>query len=152
MEDEENSQIDRNTDNEDVDQGMVELHEVFSRFKDDPNDDFININRLTQVLQALGRNPSLKDSEQRINELEADAEESWTVINNDPNGLRQALEKFDSTQEGYIDIDKFRTIMTTLGEPLIDEELDDLIQLGLNEEQTKININYLLDQLLGNNT
>jgi hypothetical protein len=30
--------------------------------------------------------------------------------------------------------------MTTLGEPLSDEELDSLIQLGLNDDQTKINI------------
>ncbi|CAF2565825.1 unnamed protein product [Rotaria sp. Silwood2] len=165
MEDEENSQLDANMDNEDIDQEMIALNEVFSRFKDDPNDDFININRLTQILQALGRNPSLKDSEQRINELEATGKfeltledviqilnESWTVINNDRDGLRQAFEKFDPTKEGYIDIEKFRTVMTTLGEPLADEELEDLIQLGLNDEQTKINIDYLLDQLLGNNT
>ncbi|CAF0746357.1 unnamed protein product [Rotaria sordida] len=161
-----NENIDKeNIDNEDIDQEMIELNAIFSRFKDDPNEDFINVNRLTQVLQAFGRNPSLKDSEQRINELEAAEKfeltledvlqitnESWTAINNDRDGLRQALEKFDPTQEGYIDIEKFRTIMTTLGEPLTDEELDDLIQLGLNDEQTKINIDYLLDQLLGNNT
>jgi hypothetical protein len=30
--------------------------------------------------------------------------------------------------------------MITLGEPLSDEELEELIQLGLNDEQTKINI------------
>jgi len=46
------------------------LNEIFSRFKDDPDVDFINVNRLTEVLQAFGRNPSLRDSEERMNELE----------------------------------------------------------------------------------
>lgn len=97
-------------------------------------------------------------------------DEHWAVINNDRDVLRQAFAKFDTTQEGYIDIDKFRTIMTTLGEPLNDDELDDLLQLGLNDDQTKINIDckqiilsysypslylcivlVLLDQLLGIN-
>jgi hypothetical protein len=49
---------------------LGELNEIFSRFKDDPEADFININSLTSVLQAFGRNPSLRDSEQRIIELE----------------------------------------------------------------------------------
>jgi hypothetical protein len=48
----------------------VKFNEIFSRFKDDQDVDFINVNRLTEVLQAFGRNPSLRDSEDRINELE----------------------------------------------------------------------------------
>ena len=46
------------------------MHDVFSRFKDDQDNDYINANRLTEVLQAFGRNPSQRDSEQRITELE----------------------------------------------------------------------------------
>ncbi len=49
---------------------LVKFNEIFSRFKDDPDVDFINVNRLTEVLQAFGRNPSLRDSEERINDLE----------------------------------------------------------------------------------
>ncbi len=48
----------------------MKFNEIFSRFKDDQDVDFINVNRLTEVLQAFGRNPSLRDSEDRINELE----------------------------------------------------------------------------------
>ncbi|CAM4787361.1 unnamed protein product [Rotaria magnacalcarata] len=165
MEDEQNSQIDDNAyDEQDEKQQLSELNDLFSRFKDDSANDYINVNRLTEVLQAFGRNPSLRDSEQRMNELEAGGkfeltlddvlqiiDEPWTAVNNDRDGLRQALEKFDTTHEGYIEIEKFRTMMTTIGEPLSDDELDDLIQLGLNDEQTKINIDYLVDQLLGTN-
>jgi len=67
-------------------------------------------------------------------------DEQWTIVHNDRDALRRALEKFDDKQEGYIDIDRFRTLMSTLGEPLTDEELDAFIQLGLNDDQTKINI------------
>ncbi|CAF3310920.1 unnamed protein product [Rotaria socialis] len=165
MEAEQNSQIDDNAyDEQDEQQQLSELNDLFSRFKDDSANDYINVNRLTEVLQAFGRNPSLRDSEQRMNELEAAGkfeltlddvlqliDEPWTVVNNDRDGLREALEKFDTTHEGYIEIEKFRTLMATIGEPLSDDELDDLIQLGLNDEQTKINIDYLVDQLLGMN-
>ncbi|CAF2116754.1 unnamed protein product [Rotaria magnacalcarata] len=166
MEDEQNSQIDDNAydEQDEQQQQLSELNDLFSRFKDDSANDYINVNRLTEVLQAFGRNPSLRDSEQRMNELEAAGkfeltlddvlqiiDEPWTAVNNDRDGLRQALEKFDTTHEGYIEIEKFRTMMTTIGEPLSDDELDDLIQLGLNDEQTKINIDYLVDQLLGTN-
>ncbi len=72
-------------------------------------------------------------------------DEPWAVVNNDRESLRQALEKFDYTNEGYIDIEQFRTVMTTLGEPLSDEELHALIQLALNEDQTKINIERKID-------
>jgi Ca2+-binding EF-hand superfamily protein len=61
-------------------------------------------------------------------------------VNNDRNALRQALEKFDDTHEGYITIDRFRNVMSTLGEPLSEEELEGFLELGLNDEQTKINI------------
>jgi Ca2+-binding EF-hand superfamily protein len=67
-------------------------------------------------------------------------DEKWTMANTNRDVLRQAFAKFDDTQEGYIDIERFRIVMSTLGEPLTDEELDAFIQLGLNEEQTKINI------------
>ena len=66
--------------------------------------------------------------------------EPWAGANNDRDALRQALGKFDDAQEGYIDTERFRTVMTTLGEPLDDDELEALIQLGSNEDQTKISI------------
>ena len=45
--------------------------EIFSRFKTQPDDEFVDVQRLMHVLQAFGRNPSLKDSQTRIQELEA---------------------------------------------------------------------------------
>ncbi|CAF4923285.1 unnamed protein product [Rotaria socialis] len=39
--------------------------------------------------------------------------------------------------------------MRTLGEPLSDEEIDDFIQLGVNEQHKKLDIERLLNELLG---
>ena len=50
---------------------LDELNEIFSKFKDDPHEDCVRVKRLTEVIQALGRNPSMKDAEERIDELEA---------------------------------------------------------------------------------
>ena len=50
------------------------------------------------------------------------------------------MEKFDPKNEGFIDIEQFRNVMRSLGEPLLDDEIDDLIQLGLNDEHRKIDI------------
>jgi len=75
----------------------------------------------------------LEDFKELINE-------PWTSTNNDRNILRKSLEKFDHSKQGFIDIEQFRIAMRTLGEPLSDEEIDGLIQLGLNDEHKKIDI------------
>lgn len=83
---------------------------------------------------------SLGKSELTLEDVLQVLNEPWTVVNNDREALRQALGKFDDAQDGYIDIERFRMVMTTLGEPLEDDELETLVQLGLNEDQTKISI------------
>ena len=113
----------------------------------------IHVGRLFEVLQAFGRNPSKKDCQRRIDQLESDERfeltfeqfktliaESWTSVNNDRTALRKALEKFDQSKDGFIDIEQFRIAMRTLGEPLSDDEIDGLIELGLNTEHRKIEI------------
>jgi Ca2+-binding EF-hand superfamily protein len=52
------------------------MNELFSKYKDSPELDTIHINRLLEVLQAFGKNPSQSDCEKRINELEADGKNS----------------------------------------------------------------------------
>lgn len=138
--------------------------ELFSKYKDDPELNTIHVNRLLEVLQAFGKNPSQKDCQQRINELELDEkfeltledlkqliDEPWTSVNNDRNILRKALQNFDQSKDGFIDIEHFRIGMRTLGESLLDDEIDELIQLGLNDEHQKIDIEcknfYLLNFL-----
>lgn len=48
------------------------MNEIFSKYKDSSEVDTIHINRLLEVLQACGKNPSQKDCQKRINQLEAD--------------------------------------------------------------------------------
>ncbi|CAF3664561.1 unnamed protein product [Rotaria sp. Silwood1] len=164
MADEESPRFNDEFPNDEMNENLQLINELFSKYKDSPELDTIHINRLLEILQACGRNPSQTDCNRRIQALEEDEkfeltfedfleilDEPWTTISNDRNALYKALIKFDHTKEGYIDIEQFREIMRTLGEPLSDDEIDDLIQLGLNDEVKKIDIERLLDQLLGNN-
>ncbi|CAF4659382.1 unnamed protein product, partial [Rotaria magnacalcarata] len=50
MEDEQNSQIDDNAydEQDEQQQQLSELNDLFSRFKDDSANDYINVNRLTE--------------------------------------------------------------------------------------------------------
>ena len=66
--------------------------------------------------------------------------EPWTTVNNDRNDLRHALERFKHERDDYIDVEQFRQAMSTLGEPLAKREVDDLIRLGLTNDQKKIDI------------
>jgi Ca2+-binding EF-hand superfamily protein len=156
------------------------MNELFSKYKDNSELETIHVRRLLEALQAFGKNPSQKDCQHRIIQLQSDQltfedfkqliNEPWVSTNNDRNSLRKALQEFDQSKEGFIDIEQFRIAMRTLGEPLSDKEVDGLIQLGLNDGYQKIEIeckflskinllNYcqfvffldLLDQLLGNN-
>lgn len=67
-------------------------------------------------------------------------DESWTLVNNDREGLRRALQRFGQTKEGFVDIEKFREAMRTLGEPLTDDEIDEIVQISLNDEERKLDI------------
>jgi Ca2+-binding EF-hand superfamily protein len=128
----------------------TQMNELFSKYKDNPELETIHVRHLLEVLQALGKNPSQKDCQRRIDELQSDEltfedfkqliNEPWTSMNNNRNSLRKALQEFDQSKEGFIDIEQFRIAMGTLGEPLSDEEIDGLIQLGLNDQHEKIEI------------
>jgi hypothetical protein len=55
------------------------MNELFSRYKDNSQVETIHINRLLEVLQAFGRNPSQQDCERRIHELEDDGKRFYLI-------------------------------------------------------------------------
>ena len=61
-------------------------------------------------------------------------DEDWTSLHNDRSALRQALERFDVDKKGYLDAEELRNAMRTHGEPLSDAEIDELLELGSNED------------------
>jgi Ca2+-binding EF-hand superfamily protein len=56
-----------------------QMNELFSRYKDNSQVETIHINRLLEVLQAFGRNPSQQDCERRIHELEDDGKRFYLI-------------------------------------------------------------------------
>lgn len=73
-------------------------------------------------------------------------EEPWTLVNNERSDLRRALARFAPVGQGFLDIERFRTAMRSLGEPLTDKEIDELIQLGLDNEGGKVEIERKTDR------
>ncbi|CAF0815098.1 unnamed protein product [Didymodactylos carnosus] len=133
------------------------MQDIYSKFQDDSGN--ISVQNLLKILQALGYNPSSTDCQQRIEDFSVEGrnvlsfedvlmvcQEPWTNVNN-RDALLAALKTFDSEGNGYIDADKFRKLMTTLGEPLSDNEIDDLINLSNNDG--KISFEELTDTLFG---
>lgn len=67
-------------------------------------------------------------------------DEPWTTAHNDRDSLREALQRFDDARDGHIDVEDFRAVLSTLGEPLTAKELDEVVRLGFNENSGKIDI------------
>lgn len=59
------------------------MNELFSRYKDHANRQTVHLNRLLEVLQAFGRNPSGADCRRRMHELGEDGEDCM------PGGARE---------------------------------------------------------------
>lgn len=79
--------------------------------------------------------------------------EDWTSLHNDQSALRQALERFDVDKKGYLDAEELGNAMRMHGEPLSDAEIDELLQLGLNEEgRIEIDCKFLRDDDDGDET
>ena len=51
------------------------MNELFSKYKDSPELHTVHVNRLLELLQAFGRNPSETECNARINELERNGTE-----------------------------------------------------------------------------
>ncbi|KAK9471711.1 uncharacterized protein V1510DRAFT_419410 [Dipodascopsis tothii] len=101
----------------------------------------IALSSLGDLLRACGQNPTLAE----IDELESQVGEDFDFdtflsVLNRPDGFKAAGEPedyvrgfqvFDKDMTGYIGVGELRYVLTSLGEKLSDEEVDELIR-GIN--------------------
>lgn len=140
---------------------MEELKECFHSF-DENGDGFVDIKELGVALRSMGQNPTEKELEDIMNQYDTDGnkkidfEEFATLfgkcsLTDEENRkeLKSAFDSFDENGDHYIDLEELKKAMTTLGEPLTNEEADDLLNSVDKNNDGKINYIEFLQMMQG---
>uniref|UniRef100_T1J7U2 EF-hand domain-containing protein n=1 Tax=Strigamia maritima TaxID=126957 RepID=T1J7U2_STRMM len=127
-----------------------EFQEAFSLF-DKRGDGKINISQLGDALRAMGQNPTEGEVKKCSIQHKPDERISFDVFlpilqtvnknqsNDTAEDFIEGLRHFDKDGNGYISSAELRHLLTTLGEKLTDEEVE---QLLTGHEDSQGNINY----------
>ncbi|XP_068154659.1 myosin-2 essential light chain isoform X3 [Drosophila tropicalis] len=129
---------------------LEEFQEAFNLF-DNRGDGKIQLSQVGECLRALGQNPTESDVKKCTHQLKSDERISFEVFlpiyqaiskarsGDTADDFIEGLRHFDKDASGYISSAELRHLLTTLGEKLTDEEVE---QLLANMEDQQGNINY----------
>lgn len=100
----------------------------------------ITTKELGTVMRSLGQNPSESELQDMINEVDADNNgtidfpEFLTMMarkmkdTDSEEEIREAFKVFDRDNNGFISAAELRHVMTSIGEKLTDDEVDEMIR------------------------
>jgi len=129
---------------------LAEMEEAFQLF-DNRGDNKIHISHIGNALRALGQNPTESDVKKFAHQHKADERIPFEVFlpiyqaisknrsSNTADDFNEGLRHFDKEGNGFISSAELRHLLTTLGEKLSDEEVE---QLLAGQEDSLGNINY----------
>ena len=118
---------------------ITEFKDTFSLFDRD-GDGTISTKELGTVMRALGQNPTESDLQEMINEVDADGNgtldfsEFLSLMARKTKELDtedefvEAFRVFDRDGNGFVSAAELRQVMTTMGEKMTDEEVDEMIK------------------------
>jgi myosin light chain 6 len=127
-----------------------EFQEAFQLF-DNRGDGKISVSQLGDVLRALGQNPTEAEVKKCCNQLKPDDRIGFDVFlpilqtvcksrcTDTAEDFIEGLRHFDKDGSGYISSAELRHLLTTLGEKLNDDEVE---QLLAGQEDTQGNVHY----------
>ncbi|KAI9714107.1 MAG: hypothetical protein M1828_001229 [Chrysothrix sp. TS-e1954] len=105
---------------------------------------------LGDLLRSCGQNPSLKEVKELEGQVGGDFDfDTFSKILNRPGGFSEpgppedyckGFQVFDKDLTGYVGVGQFRYLMTHLGEPMSDEEVDNVLK---HIDTPNDEINYL---------
>jgi calmodulin len=114
--------------------------EADSPAQDKDGDGQITTKELGTVMRSLGQNPSESELQDMINEVDADNNgtidfpEFLTMMarkmkdTDSEEEIREAFKVFDRDNNGFISAAELRHVMTSIGEKLTDDEVDEMIR------------------------
>ncbi|XP_023012861.2 myosin light chain cytoplasmic isoform X1 [Leptinotarsa decemlineata] len=129
---------------------VEEFQEAFQLF-DNRGDGKIHVAQIGDALRALGQNPTESDVKKYTHQHKPDERVSFEVflpiyqqISKTRSGdtyqdFIEGLRHFDKDGNGYISSAELRHLLTTLGEKLTDDEVEQLLQ---GQEDSQGNVNY----------
>jgi len=142
------------------DEQIEEFKEAFSLF-DKNGDGFISCKELGIVMRSLGQNPTEAELQDMINEVDFDGngtidfQEFLAMMARQMKNpadeeleLRESFKVFDKNGDGYISAPELRHVMTTLGEKLTDEEVDEMIREADIDGDGKVNYEEFVKMMM----
>ncbi|KAL1463260.1 hypothetical protein WDU94_015027 [Cyamophila willieti] len=138
---------------EPVNKVMTSIDEYLEAFQlfDNRGDNKIHVSQIGNVLRALGQNPTECDVKKYSQQHKSDERISFEVFlpiyqaiskgrsADTADDFIEGLRHFDKDGNGFISSAELRHLLTTLGEKLQDEEVE---QLLAGQEDSQGNVNY----------
>jgi len=130
---------------------VSEFRTAFALFDQD-GDGTISSKELGIVLRSLGQNPTEAELQDMINEVDADGNgsiefpEFLTMMlqklkeKDIADELRETFNVFDQDGDGFINSTDLKKVLTTLGDNVRDEEVDEMIREADMDGDGKINL------------
>jgi len=119
---------------------ITEYKEAFKLFDTD-GDGTISVQELSTVMKSLGLQPSPQEIQEMMTEADEDGSGSiefdeflnmmkrkMKENENSIDDVKAAFKVFDQDGDGYISSDELRNVMSTLGEMLSEEEIEEMIR------------------------
>ena len=115
----------------------------------------ITTKELGTVMRSLGQNPSESELQDMINEVDADNNgtidfpEFLTMMarkmkdTDSEEEIREAFKVFDRDNNGFISAAELRHVMTSIGEKLTDDEVDEMIREADQDGDGRIDCTFL---------
>merc|ERR1711881_588397 len=138
---------------------IAEFKEAFSLFDKD-GDGTITTKELGTVMRSLGQIPSEADLQDMINEVDADGNgtiafpEFLTMMarkmkdTDSEEEIREAFKVFDRDNNGFISAAELRHVMTSIGEKLTDDEVDEMIREADQDGDGRIDYNEFVQLMM----
>ncbi|RUS84605.1 hypothetical protein EGW08_007632 [Elysia chlorotica] len=132
----------------------IEIAAAFAQF-DKNGDGRVSTDELIEVMRAAGQNPTVAEAKEMIAEVDNNnngyveyaefedmmARRGLSSRFQEEEDLREAFKVFDRNGDGFITTDELRVTMLSMGEPLSQEELDDMISKADTNHDGKVHYN-----------